>query len=47
MVPKGKHEEFTVIKVNLNTVRNNDEEHPYNKDDLYLKPNNAKYDDII
>ncbi len=44
---KRKHKEFTIIKVNLNTTKNNGEKHPYNKDNLYLKPNNIGYNDII
>ena len=47
LTPKGEHEEFTIIRVNLNTTRNNSVEHPYNKDDLYLKFNNAEYNNII
>ena len=47
LASKGKYKEFTVIKINLNTVRNDGEEYPYNEDDLYLKPNNVEHDDII
>ncbi len=39
--------EFTVIKINLNTVKKNDEEHSYNKDNLYLELNNIGYYSII
>ncbi len=42
-----EYEEFTVIRVNLSTTRNNSEEYPYNEDDLYLEFNNARYNDII
>ncbi len=42
-----EYEEFTIIRVNLNIVKNDSEEHPYNEDDLYLKLNNAGYNDII
>ncbi len=42
-----EYEEFTVIKVNFNTVKNDSEKHLYNKDDLYLEPNNAGYNNII
>jgi len=42
-----EHEEFTVIKVNFNIVKNDDEEYPYNEDDPYLKLNNTGYNDII
>ncbi len=44
---KRKYEEFTIIRVNLNTVKNNGEKHPYNENDLYLKPNNIGYNNII
>jgi len=46
-VIEGKHEEFTVIRINLSIVKRDNEEYPYNKDDLYLKPNNIKYYNII
>ena len=41
-----EHKEFIVIGINLNTVKNNGEKHPYNKDNLYLKPNNIRYNGI-
>ncbi len=44
---EGEYKEFTVIRVNLSIVKNNSEEYLYNKDDLYLEPNNTGYDDII
>ncbi len=44
---KKNYKEFIIIKVNLNTVKNNSEEHLYNKDDLYLKSNNTRYNNII
>ncbi len=47
LAPEGEHKEFTVIRVNLNTARNNGEEHPYNEDDPYLEPNNVKHHSII
>ncbi len=47
LTPKGEHEEFTIIRVNFNTARNDGEKHLYNEDDLYLKLNNAGYNDII
>ncbi len=40
-------EEFIIIRVNLNIVKNNGEEHPYNEDDLYLESNNIGYNNII
>ena len=42
-----EHKEFTVIKINFSIVKRDDEEYSYNKNDLYLKLNNAKYNDII
>ncbi len=47
MVSKRKHEEFTVIKINLNTARNDGEKHLYKEYNLYLEFNNAGYNDII
>ena len=44
---KREYEEFIIIRVNLNTVNNNGEKHLYNKDNLYLKFNNVKYNGII
>ncbi len=42
-----EYEKFIVIRVNLNIVKNNNEEHLYNEDDLYLESNNTGYNDII
>ena len=47
MVFEGEYEEFIVIEVNLNTIRRDDKEHFYNKDDLYFEFNNIEYNDII
>ncbi len=44
---KREYKEFTIIKINLNTIRNNNEEYPYNEDDLYFEPNNVEYNNII
>ncbi len=44
---KKEYKEFTIIRVNLNTIKNDGEEHPYNENDLYLEPNNAGYNGII
>ena len=41
-----EYKEFIVIRVNLNTVRNDDEEYLYNENDLYFEPNNIGYDNI-
>ncbi len=47
LIFKEEYKEFTVIRVNLNIIKNDSEEHLYNEDDLYLKPNNIGYNDII
>ncbi len=47
LVFEGEYKEFTVIRVNLNIIKNDGEKHLYDKDDPYLKPNNAGYNDII
>ncbi len=44
---EGEYKEFTVIRVNLSIIKNDSEEHLYNKDDFYFKPNNARYNNII
>jgi len=47
LASKREYEEFTVIKVNLNIVKNDGEEYLYNKDDLYFEFNNIGYNGII
>ena len=47
LASEEKHKEFIVIRVNLNTAKNDNKKHPYNKDNLYLKPNNIGYNNII
>ncbi len=42
-----EYKEFIVIRVNFNIIKKNDEKYPYDKDDLYLKPNNIGYYNII
>ncbi len=44
---KRKYKEFIIIEVNLNIVKNNNKKYLYNKDDLYFKSNNIKYNNII
>ncbi len=44
---KGEHEEFIVIRVNLNIVKNDSEKHLYDEDDFYFKFNNVGYNNII
>ncbi len=36
-----------MIDVNLSIVKNDDEEYPYKKDDLYIEPNNTRHHSII
>ena len=47
LIFKKEYKEFTIIKVNFNTIRNNNEEYQYNKDDFYLEFNNTGYNNII
>ncbi len=47
LIFKKKHEEITIIKINLNIIKNDNEEYLYNKNDLYLEPNNVGYNGII
>ena len=47
LTPKRKYEEFIVIKVNFNTIKNNNKEHLYNKNDFYFEFNNVKHNNII
>ena len=47
MIFEREYKEFIIIKVNLNTIKNNNEEYSYDEDDFYLEPNNIGYDDII
>ncbi len=44
---KREHEEFIMIDVNFNIVKNDDKEYLYKEDDLYLEPNNVGYYSII
>ncbi len=43
---KRKHKEFTIIKVNFNIIKKDNEEHPYEENDPYLKPNNTRHYNI-
>ncbi len=47
LVFEGEYEEFIVIKVNFNIVKNNDKEYLYKEDDLYFESNNVRYNSII
>ena len=47
LVFEREYKEFTVIKVNLNIIKNDSKKHLYNKDDPYLEPNNVGYNNII
>ncbi len=44
---KGEHKEFTVIKINLNITKKNDEKHLYNENNLYFEFNNTGHYNII
>ncbi len=44
---KEEYKEFIIIRINFNIVKNNNEEYLYNKDNLYFKFNNVRYNDII
>ncbi len=44
---KREYKEFIVIRVNLNIIRNNNEEYLYNEDNPYLESNNTGYNGII
>ena len=47
LVFERKHKEFTVIEVNFNITKNNNEKHLYNEDNLYFEFNNIGYNSII
>ena len=47
MAFEKEYKEFTVIKINLNIVKNDSKKHFYNEDDLYLEFNNVEYNGII
>ena len=47
MAFEREYKEFTVIKVNLNTVRGDGEEYSYNENDFYFEFNNVGYYNII
>ncbi len=47
MVFEGKHKEFIIIKVNLNIIRKDDEQYPYNEDNFYFEFNNIGYNNIV
>ncbi len=42
-----EHKEFTVIRINLNIARRDNEEYLYEEDDPYLELNNVGYNGII
>ncbi len=42
-----EYKEFIVIRVNLNITRRDNEEYPYDEDDLYLEFNNVEHYNII
>ena len=42
-----EYKEFTIIKVNFNIVKKDNEKHLYEKDDPYLELNNTRHYNII
>ena len=44
---KKEYKEFTIIKISLNTVKKDDKEYLYNKNNLYFEFNNIKHHNII
>ncbi len=47
LASKEEYEEFTIIRINFNIIRENDKEYPYNEDDFYFEFNNIGYNRII
>ncbi len=47
LASEGEYEEFTIIDVNLNITKNDDEEHLYEEDDPYLESNNIGHYNIV
>ncbi len=47
LVFEEEYEEFTVIRVNFNIVKNDSEEYLYDENNLYFESNNVGYNDII
>ncbi len=42
-----KYKEFTIIGINFNITKKDNEKHLYNKNNLYLESNNVRYHSII
>ena len=42
-----EYKEFTIIRINFNITKRNDEEHSYNENDLDFEFNNVGYNNII
>ncbi len=47
LVSEREYKEFTVIRVNFNIVKGDNEEHLYNENDFYLEFNNTGHYNII
>ena len=47
LASKEEYEEFTIIRINFNIIRENDKEYPCNEDDFYFEFNNIGYNRII
>jgi len=47
LASEKEYEEFTVIGINFNIIKNNGEEYLYDENDFYFEFNNARYNNII
>ncbi len=47
MVSKREYKEFTIIKVNFNIIRKDNEEYLYNENDFYFEFNTVGHYSII
>ncbi len=47
LVFKREYKEFIIIEINFNIIRKDNKKHFYNKDNLYFKFNNIRYNNII
>ncbi len=47
LISEREYKEFIMINVNLNTMKNNGEEYPYDENNLYFESNNVGYHNII
>ncbi len=47
LASEEEYKEFTVIRVNFNIVKRDNEEYSYNENNFYFEFNNAGYNNII